>query len=86
MRSEEIGLRRGAVLELLESFTLVEPTWMVLGRASQPMPTTLGTLDAIHLATALLWQEQEGTRITMATHDQALALAARAHGMRVIGG
>ncbi len=82
---EEIGLRRESVLALLERFTLVEPTWTVLRRASQPMPTALGTLDAIHLATALLWQEQEGTRITMATHDSALALAARASGLRVIG-
>mgnify|MGYP001765734244 CR=1 FL=1 len=81
----EIAVRREAVIDILDSFTLVEPTWPVIRRASQPMPTSLGTLDAIHLATALLWQEQEGTRITMATHDSALALAARAQGMRVTG-
>jgi hypothetical protein len=45
----------------------------------------LGTLDAIHLATAMLWQESRGSSLFMATHDTALALAARASGLRVVG-
>ena len=58
---------------------------LLLARASQPMPTTLGTLDAIHLATALLWAEHSRLPLVMATHDQSLATAARASGLRVIG-
>ena len=57
----------------------------MLARASQPMPTTLGTLDAIHLATALMWSEHSGSPLVMATHDQLLATAARASGLRAIG-
>ncbi|MDQ3774603.1 MAG: hypothetical protein M3461_09650 [Pseudomonadota bacterium] len=49
------------------------------------MPTELGTLDAIHLATALLWKEMTGLAIVMATHDGALALGAQAHGLPVVG-
>ena len=49
------------------------------------MPTELGTLDAIHLATALLWKEFEHTELVMATHDRALATAAQAHGFTAIG-
>jgi hypothetical protein len=49
------------------------------------MPTELGTLDAIHLATALLWQERANTEPVMATHDAALGTAARAFGLRVVG-
>ena len=49
------------------------------------MPTELGTLDAIHLATALLWTETTGESLAMATHDAALAIAARAHGLAVVG-
>lgn len=49
------------------------------------MPTELGTLDAIHLATALLWKESEGGELLMATHDRALAIAAQAHGLTAIG-
>jgi hypothetical protein len=57
----------------------------VLARAAHPLPTELGTLDAIHLATALLWREQRGDDIVMATHDGALATAARACGLVVLG-
>ena len=49
------------------------------------MTESLRTLDAIHLATALLWREQFRVDLTMATHDGALGLAARAHGMPVAG-
>ena len=58
---------------------------MVLDRAAQPMPTELGTLDAIHLAAALLWKEMTHVDLVMATHDGALALGARAHGLPVVG-
>jgi hypothetical protein len=56
---------------------------MVLERAAQPMPTELGTLEAIHLATALLWTEMTKADLVMATHVGALALGAQAHGLRV---
>jgi hypothetical protein len=49
------------------------------------MPTELGTLDAIHLATALLWRDFTDEPLTMATHDAALAIAAEAHGLPVVG-
>lgn len=49
------------------------------------MPVPLGTLDAVHLATALLWQETRGDELVLATHERALALAARASGLHVIG-
>lgn len=81
----EVAKRRSTILELVASLELVEIDAVVLDRASQPMPTELGTLDAIHLATALLWKELTREELTMATHDGALALAAQAHGLLVIG-
>jgi predicted nucleic acid-binding protein len=82
---DQIADRRQAVYQILESLEVVEPTRPILARASQPMPAALGTLDAIHLATALVWRERTGESLTMATHDSALGLAARGSGMRVIG-
>jgi len=76
---------RTAVVELLDKALLLDVTPSTLRRAAQPMPTQLRTLDAIHLTTALLWTEATGESLTMATHDVALAMAARAHGMTVIG-
>jgi hypothetical protein len=80
-----MAVRRETVYRLLESVEVVEASRAVLARSAQPMPTVLGTLDAIHLATALLWRENTGSDLVMATHDGSLALAARAAGFRVIG-
>ena len=46
----EIARRRSTILSIIESLELVEIDSVVLDRAAQPMPTELGTLDAIHLA------------------------------------
>ena len=77
--------RREAVFHILESIELVELSAAVLHRAAQPMPAPLGTLDAMHLATAEMWREANQKELVVATHDRALALAARANGLRVIG-
>jgi len=81
----DVAVRRGAVYRLIEAMEIVELTGSVLSRASQPLPTALGTLDALHLATALLWREHTAADLVMATHDEALATAATASGLRVIG-
>ncbi|MBI4636320.1 MAG: type II toxin-antitoxin system VapC family toxin [Candidatus Rokubacteria bacterium] len=86
LSDRDLARRRAAVFRLLESMELVEVTAPVLARAAQPLPTELGTLDAIHLATALLWSERSGAGLVMATHDVALGTAARACGLRVVGG
>jgi hypothetical protein len=56
-----------------------------LARASEPFPTALGTLDALHLATALVWRERTRQTLVMATHDPGLGLAARSFGIEVRG-
>jgi predicted nucleic acid-binding protein len=81
----EIAIRRGAVLAVIASLELIEIDETVLDRGAQPMPTELGTLDAIHLASALLWREASGLDLAMATHDRTLALGAQAHGLRILG-
>ncbi len=81
---DDVALARVALRELLESFRLVDLTRDVLNRAAQPFPTTLGTLDALHLSTALLLRE-EFEELRMGTHDAALARAAVAEGFEVFG-
>ena len=79
LSDEDVATRRGTILRLIASLELVELDEVVLERAAQPMPTELGTLDALHLATAVLWREMSRDDLVMATHDTALGLAARAH-------
>jgi predicted nucleic acid-binding protein len=81
----EVARRRATILALIDSLELVEIDSSVLDRAAQPMPTELGTLDAIHLASALLWRDAFGADLAMATHDKALAVAAQAHGIKTMG-
>jgi uncharacterized protein len=82
---EALASRREAIFGLLDTMAVVDVAGVILDRASQPLPTTLGTLDAIHLATAQLWRERTAVEITMATHDTALATAARSLGMPIVG-
>jgi predicted nucleic acid-binding protein len=85
VNDRDLAARREAVFRLTEELTVVEPTRPILERAARPLPTALGTLDAIHLATAMLWREAGAADLVFATHDTALGLAARASGLRVIG-
>ncbi len=85
LSDNEVASRRATILNLIDSLELIEVDSTVLDRAAQPMPTELGTLDAIHLASALLWKDATSIDPIMATHDGALRLAAQAHGLRVVG-
>jgi predicted nucleic acid-binding protein len=85
LSDHELARRREAVYHLLEEIEVVEPTRPILARASLPLPTPIGTLDAIHLATAMLWRESSTADLVFATHDSALGIAARASGFRVVG-
>ena len=82
---EEAALRVRSIADWLEAIDLVLIRPPVLDRACAPLPTPLGTLDAIHLATALIWRERMGALATILTHDGALALAARSFGFDVRG-
>jgi predicted nucleic acid-binding protein len=83
---DEAAAVSDAIRDWLESVDLVLLRPPILARASEPFPTAIGALDAIHLATALVWRDRKGQEITMATHDSGLAAAARAFGFDVLGG
>ena len=57
----------------------------ILTRAEQTFPTVLGTLDALHLASALAARSDESGDLTVLTHDEQLGRAASAMGLRVVG-
>ena len=63
---------------------LIEIGPAVKRRAAGPFPTVIGTLDAIHLASALLWADTEPENDpVILTLDKQLALCARALGLRI---
>ena len=70
----------------LRTFRLMELDPAVRLRAGGPFATPVRSLDAVHLACALLWREAHpGEELTLATHDERMAKAAQAHGLSVIG-
>jgi hypothetical protein len=71
--------------ELLEQLYLIDFGPAVKQRAAGAFPTIIGTLDAIHLASAILWKAAAlGSEFGILTHDRQLALCARSLGMRLL--
>jgi predicted nucleic acid-binding protein len=85
LSATEAADRSRIVSEWLEAIDLVLMRPSVMSRASDPMPMPLGTLDAMHLASALIWRDRVGSLPMMATHDAMLGTAARAFGFDVLG-
>jgi predicted nucleic acid-binding protein len=84
LSDDELAERRAGVLGALEGFHIARLDRSVLVRAAEPFPTLLRTLDAIHLATAVL-ARSEYEDLAFATHDRELGTAASAVGFRVLG-
>ncbi len=85
LSDEEIASGRDTLKGVLNQIGVIPVSEEVWRRAEQPFATALGSLDSIHLATAILWRDLHGDELVFATHDNDLALAARAHGFPVIG-
>jgi predicted nucleic acid-binding protein len=81
---EALAETRAELIDALARFDLAPISPGVLTRAGDPFPTSLGTLDAIHLATALAIRESHAD-LAFATHDQELAIAAKSMGFPVVG-
>jgi predicted nucleic acid-binding protein len=77
--------RLGTALRMLGRIDRVHLHVAVLRRAGDPFPVPLGTLDALHLATALVVRDRRADDVTIATHDAQLAAAARSVGLDVAG-
>lgn len=78
--ADGISEKRQEAADILQRLDLIPMDEQILGTASAPWPFILGTLDAIHLASALHLRASGP-----ATHDRALAAAARAVQFDVIG-
>ncbi|MBI4124318.1 MAG: PIN domain-containing protein [Deltaproteobacteria bacterium] len=80
---EEVALRIQLLTASSSAIHFIPIQVSILRRASEPFPTLVGTLDAIHIATALLTQIQSKEELLFITHDRNQGLAAQAAGLRV---
>lgn len=71
-----------AARRLVERLALMELLPNVLGRAKEPFPAAVRTLDALHLASILFLRERVPA-IELASYDERQLAAARALGVRI---
>lgn len=71
---------------LLEAVDVIELSPPVLRRAGDPFPTPVRTLDAIHVASALVFRDFGGAEsLAFATHDTEQAECAGSLGFPILG-
>lgn len=85
LKDQDVAERNKELFRVLEYFQIIPLSVPVLERAAQPFPTLIGTLDAIHLSSAVLWKQSEGKKLCLLTHDTELARAAEAMDCKVYG-
>jgi PIN domain len=76
------GTHREEATALVGRVLLVDLSQPALGRALEPFPMRVRTLDGLHLATIEFLRSQ-GVRVELATYDNRLLAAARALGLPV---
>ena len=83
MADEEVAQIVTVFRKLTRVFEIVPIRPPVLERAASAFPIIVGTLDAIHLASALLWVQENEEPLVFVTHDEQQARAAMACGLDV---
>ncbi len=84
LTDRELEKLTGAFRQFCDSITFAPLTDEILERTAGSFPSVIGTLDAIHVATALAVAEAD-RELLFLTHDPQLARAARILGFPVQG-
>ncbi|MEI6805147.1 MAG: PIN domain-containing protein [Myxococcaceae bacterium] len=71
--------------EVFERIEILPISESILERIGEPLGLNLGTLDAIHLFSAVAWRWQRKHNPIFLTHDLALGRAAQVFGFKVLG-
>ena len=85
LSDEELAGRRGAAYAKLRGIERIDASPSILGQAERSFGVVLKPLDAIHVATAIVWRERRAPDLVFATRDRQQARAARALGFEVLG-
>ena len=72
------------LVDIERTITRVRISSPIIHEASRTMPTVVKTLDAIHLASAIVLRQRRDIDLQFTTHDVQQAVAARALGFTTI--
>lgn len=80
---EKLVDARSLCFRILDGLRLIAIDEQIISLASQTFPIAMKSLDAIHLASAIQFQNQTKQKILLLTHDEKLKMAAIAMGVEV---
>ena len=83
INDERLISARSLCLKILSGLRIIPVDDHVVSMASQTFPIAMKSLYAIHLASALHFQNQSGVKVLLLTHDIKLQMAATAFDMDV---
>ena len=83
INDERLISARSLCLKILSGLRIIPVDDHVVSMASQTFPIAMKSLYAIHLASALHFQNQSGVNVLLLTHDIKLQMAATAFDMDV---
>jgi len=72
------------LVDIERTITRIRISHPIIHEASRTMPTVVKTLDAIHLASAVVLRERRHIDLQFSTHDTQQAVAARALGFTTL--
>jgi predicted nucleic acid-binding protein len=84
IQDQDVAILTENVSVINASMTIIPVSDQILIKAGEPLPTVLSTLDAIHLASAMMLAPAISIDRFL-THDRQLAVAARSVGFVVDG-
>lgn len=70
--------------DIYNALHVFEMSSSVKKKSAESFPTIIGTLDAIHVSTAMLWAEQEGEPLVLFTYDEQMKICAHSMGIHTI--
>ena len=85
LSGEEAADRRRIVYAQLRRMRRLPVSLSVIRRAGEPCSLPVKSLDALHLASALIVRDREAPGLVFATHDRQLGRLAAALDMPVVG-
>jgi len=80
----QMAITNQRLADIERTITRVRINRLIVREASRTMPTVVKTLDAIHLASAVVLRERRSLDLSFATHDGQQATAARALGFTTL--
>jgi len=85
LNDTQVASAKEFLKKLIEGIYIVEISESIKARAADTFPTIIGTLDAIHISTAIVWQEYENNEEMMiVSHDRQMNVCAKALGYNII--